>query len=65
MDCLSSLCCRYVEIILTPLLKSGDGLNAMYIQGSAICAWLAEILGWISVQHITTPDVTCLHDGCW
>jgi len=65
VDCLSSLCYRYVEVLLTFLLKSGDGLNLLYVQGSAICAWLAEILSWISVQNNTTLGVMCLHDGRW
>ena len=49
VDCLSSLCYRYMEVLLTFLLKSGDGLNLLYVQGSAIWAWLAEILSCISL----------------
>ena len=38
VDCLSSLCYRYVEVLPTFLLESGDGLKLMHVPGCAICA---------------------------
>ena len=52
-----------MEVLLTFLLKSDDGLNLLYVQGSAICAWLAETSAVF--HHNSTPGVMRLRDGSW
>ena len=58
--CLSSLCYRYMEVLLTFLLQSGDGLNVMYVQGRAICAFYIGF--WAGFLFNTAPpQASC----CW